>query len=111
MAVRHVYPGHVSARSMVLGGDQSSGFSHRSPERDALTRRYYTTARIRGTCRAATALGTDTVLGRGNRHISSGLMEWWAKGGRIQWIAQTCRELAPHTRGIANPVQAGQGTC
>ncbi|HUT21491.1 MAG TPA: hypothetical protein VM366_20245 [Anaerolineae bacterium] len=107
MDIGQVKLGAVSASKMVLGGNPFSGFSHQSPERDDEMRRYYTTARIKDTFRAAEALGINTFLGRADRHISRVLMEYWDEGGAIQWFAQTCPEFAPHSRGIANAIQAG----
>jgi hypothetical protein len=107
MSIGQVQLGNVSVSRLVLGGNPFSGFSHQSPERDAEMRHYYTAARIKETFRQAEALGINSFLGRADRHIVRVLMEYWDEGGEIQWFAQTCPELTPHVRGIANAIQGG----
>jgi hypothetical protein len=79
---------------LILGGNPFSGFSHQSPGKDSEMVSYYTTAQIKATLRQAESLGINTLIARADRHIIRVLREYWDEAGAIQWIAQTCPELA-----------------
>jgi len=107
MAVGNVQLGSISISKLVLGGNPFSGFSHQNPDRDVEMRHYFTTARIKETMRDAESLGINAFLGRADRHIIRTLEEYWNEGGKIQWLAQSAPEFAPHTRSITNAAKGG----
>jgi hypothetical protein len=111
MSLGSVQIGSLAISKVVLGGNPFSGFSHQTRARDAEMRRYFTADRIKATLGQAESLGIDTFLGRADRHISRLLLEYWDQGGQIRWIAQTCPEFAPHTRGISNAIAGGASAC
>jgi hypothetical protein len=111
MALGSAQIGSLAVSKMILGGNPFSGFSHQTPERDQEMRRYYTADRIKSTLSEAESLGINAFVGRADRHVSRLLLEYWDQGGEIQWIAQTCTEFAPHTRGISNAIAGGASAC
>ena len=86
--------GTLEISRFTLGGNPFSGFSHQGPGRNCEMEHYYSSARIKETFRQAEAAGITTFLGRSDRHIIRALMEYWDEGGKLAWVAQTCRRRA-----------------
>jgi len=89
---------------LILGGNPFRGNSHQSPERDHEMEAYYTVARVKEVLRRCEQHGVNTVQARGDVLIQACIREYWAEGGRIQFIAQTAselRDLAGHVRHLA----------
>ena len=84
--------GCVTVSKLLVGGNPFSGFSHHSDERDMEMRRYFTTDRIHQTLFECERQGITAFVGRVDNHITRVLLEYYAKGGTIQWIAQTAME-------------------
>jgi len=84
----------VAVSRLIVGGNPFSGGSHQTAELSREMRDYYTVARIKATLRECEAEGVNTFLGRADNHIQRMLIEYWAEGGTLQWIAQTCPERA-----------------
>jgi len=99
--------GGVDVSRMVIGGNPFSGFSHQGPERDREMIHYYTSERIMDALRKAEAAGINTFFGRSDRHVMRLLTEYWDRGGRIQWFAQTASELADPLRAIRDAASVG----
>jgi len=111
MSIDRIQIGHLSVSRLIIGGNPFSGFSHQSREKDIEMKRYYTTSRIKDTLKRAEELGINTFIGRADHHIMRVLLEYWDKGGTIQWIAQTCPELGSTNRGIENAISGGAKAC
>lgn len=77
---------------LICGGNPVSGFSHHSREMDWEMMRYYTAENIFSLLRECEKEGINTVCWRGDRHLIRILLEYYDKGGKIQWIAQTASE-------------------
>ena len=74
---------------LILGANPFGGFSHQSPERDEEMRSYYTPERIVETFHRAEAAGINTVItNNGSPNVLAALRQYFADGGRLQWIAQ-----------------------
>lgn len=84
----------IRVSRLIVGGNPFSGGSHQTAELSREMRDYYTVARIKATLRECEAEGIDTFLGRADNHIQRMLVECWAEGATLQWIAQTCPERA-----------------
>ena len=82
----------VTVSKLILGGNPFSGFSHQSEQMDTEMRRYFTTERIHQTLFECERNGITTFVGRADNHITRALLEYYDKGGTIQWIAQTAVE-------------------
>lgn len=103
--------GNLTVSRFILGGNPFSGFSHQKPETDLEMKRYYTAERIKETFRQAEALGISTHIGRADHHVMRVLLEYWDKGGTVQWIAQTCPEIGTIERAIQNAISGGAKAC
>ena len=103
--------GDVAVSRFILGSNPFSGFSHQTPETDREMERYFTVDRIKRTLRDAEALGINTLIGRGDRHIVRMLMEYWDEGGSLQWFAQTCPGIGDHEAGVRAAWQGGATAC
>ncbi len=99
--------GNLAVSRFILGGNPFSGFSHQTPEMDNEQLHYYTSNRIKQTYREAERLGVNTYIGRTDHHTCRLLLEYWDEGGTIQWIAQTCPEVAAPERCVRNAVRFG----
>jgi len=111
LAIGSVRLGNLEVSRFILGGNPFSGFSHQNPEADARMIRYFTCERIKATYREAERLGVTAHIGRADHHIMRVLLEYWNEGGTIQWIAQTCPEVGPIERGVANALRGGAKAC
>ena len=109
--MKHITLGGVSCSRLILGGNPFSGNSHQTPEVGKEMLKYFTVKRIKDIFREAEDLGIDTFLGRADRHIIRTLLEYWDEGGRIQWFAQTCPEMASVDRSISDAVKGGAVSC
>ncbi|HCE45284.1 MAG TPA: hypothetical protein DET40_17225 [Lentisphaeria bacterium] len=109
--MEYVQIGKVKASRFILGTNQFSGFSHWSPQTDLEMKRYYTVEKIKQTLREAESLGINTMIGRADNFVIRFLLEYWDQGGRIQWFAQTCSELATHEASIGNAASGGAKAC
>ncbi len=103
--------GTLCVSRFILGSNPFSGFSHQGHEADREMKRYYTVARIKEVLHAAERLGVNTLCGRADHHMVRLLQEYWDEGGEIQWLAQTCPELGPIERGVANALGGGARAC
>lgn len=107
----HVHIGDVEVSRFILGSNPFSGFSHLGVARDQEMRRYYTTARIKATIRAAESLGVNTLLARTDFHVMRMLLEYRDEGSPIQWFAQTCPEVGDHYACINRASDYGAKAC
>lgn len=74
---------------LILGANPFGGFSHQSPERDQEMLHYYTVDRIKETWRRAEVAGINTmVTNNESPHVVQAVREYFAEGGKLQWIAQ-----------------------
>lgn len=105
--MRTIAFGGVHVSRLVVGGNPFSGFSHQGPDRDGQMVRYYTSANIMNALAKAEAAGVNTLFARTDRHVMRLLREYWDKGGKIQWFAQTASELADPIKAIANAAAFG----
>ena len=111
MALGTVKIGKLDVSRFIIGGNPFSGFSHQTSEKDIEMIQYYTTARIKDNLRCAEKLGINTHIGRGDRHSSRVLREYWEEGGTIQWIAQTCPEYKSLIRSFEDIRAGGANAC
>lgn len=89
---------------LIIGGNQVSGFSHWSGQRDAEMLSYYSAENVLRMWQAAWENGINTIQLRGDRHVSRLYLEHRERGGKLQWIAQTAsewRDLAANVRYVA----------
>lgn len=107
MALSSVQLGNLTVSRFILGGNPQSGFSHVSEALDQEMMDYFTVANMKALLRQAEGLGITTHIGRADHHIMRLLREYWAEGGTIQWIAQTCPELGAPARGARNGIRYG----
>lgn len=102
--------GPLTVSRFIVGGNPFCGGSHQNAEMSRRMRDWWTVARIKGALAEAERLGVNTFLGRGDAFIIRMLNEYRNEGGTIQWIGQTCPELASvenNIRGIhANGAKA-----
>ena len=84
--------GNCEITRLIVGGNPFSGISHKSNEMDQEMMDYYTVGQIKETLSTCEAHGINTVLARGDNHITRLLNEYWNEGGTLQWIAQTAPE-------------------
>jgi hypothetical protein len=103
--------GNLNTSRLIVGGNPFSGFSHQGAKRDAEMSKYYTTNRIKSVLRQAEKLGINTCIARADRHITRMFLEYWDEGGSIQWIAQTCSELASMSQSVENAIKGGAKAC
>ena len=111
MPIDRIQIGDLSVSRLIIGGNPYSGFSHQSREKDQEMRHYYTTARIKEVMRQAEELGVNTQIARADHHIMRVLLEYRDEGGAIQWIAQTCSELATICQGVGSAIAGGANAC
>ena len=90
--MRKVPIGKALVSGLTIGGNPFSGFSHQGKERTEEMLAYFTPEQIKSTLRACEEAGVNTFCGRTDDHIFGILREYWADGGKIQWIAQICTE-------------------
>jgi len=95
----------------ILGSNPFSGISHQSLEADQEMLHYWTCARIKEAMREAERLGINTIIGRGDHHMTRVMLEYWDEGGKLQWFAQTCPELGPPGPVIRKMAAAGAAAC
>jgi len=93
MGLPKIKLGKYNISRMILGGNPISGFSHLSPKKDMEMVDYHTTKNIKSLLSVCEENGINTIQARGDRHIMRILNEYWAEGGKIQWIAQIASEL------------------
>jgi len=101
----------VEVSRFVLGSNPFSGISHQSPEASRRMAHYYTTARLKEVLFEAERLGVNTIIARGDRHVTRLLLEYWDEGGRLQWVAQTCPELGPPEVVVRRAMEFGAKGC
>ena len=111
MSVPTIRLGGLEVSKLIIGGNPFSGFSHQRVERDREMKRYYTVERIKATLRHAESLGVNTIVARADNHIGRILLEYWAEGGTIQWIAQTCSEISSLRDSIGAAAAGGAKGC
>jgi hypothetical protein len=99
--------GPLQVSRLIVGGNPFSGISHQTPERDRAMADHYTAERIKQTLRDCEAQGINTAVLRADAHIWWLLREYWAEGGRIQWIAQTAPEYHDPERNIDQALAHG----
>ena len=86
--------GKAQVSRFIVGGNPFSGFSHQTPDTDNKMRHYYSAAHIKEVLRQAESVGVTAVISRADYHVCRVLMEYWDEGGKLQWFAQTCPEIA-----------------
>jgi hypothetical protein len=111
MAIGTVNIGGLEISRLIVGGNPFSGVSHQTPQMDMDMKRYFTADHIKQTLHSAEELGITTFIGRADRHITRLLFEYWEKGGTLQWVAQTCPEMASISRSIDDALSEGAGAC
>lgn len=99
--------GPLQVSRLIVGGNPFSGISHQTPDRDQAMADYYTAERLKATLRECEAHGISTAVLRADAHIWWLLREYWAEGGRIQWIAQTAPEYCDPRRNIDQALAHG----
>lgn len=99
--------GGLKVSRLIVGGNPFSGNSHQCRERDREMVSYYTVERIKATLRACEEASVNTLIARADQFICRVLTEYWAEGGTIQWIAQTCPEWACVEASIGQAVAYG----
>ena len=82
---------HVEISRIIPGGNLVAGFAH---ARDLiyvspLIKNYFTDEKVIETLWLYEACGINTVLFRTDEHTIRILKKYWARGGKIQWLAQT----------------------
>lgn len=107
----YVQLGELKVSRFIIGGNPFSGFSHQSRQRSQEMLDYYTAANVKVDLRLAEGLGINAVIARADNHIVRVLREYWAEGGQIQWIAQTCPEMVSLKRAIDNALGGGASAC
>ncbi|MEN6479084.1 MAG: hypothetical protein ABFD20_05560 [Anaerolineales bacterium] len=103
--------GALEISRLLIGGNPFSGFSHQSMQRDAEMRAWYTDERIIETLFAAEALGLQTCLMRGDEHITRVLAEFWRRGGKLRWVAQTDSSAPTPAEGARYCHEHGAAAC
>jgi len=83
--------GKLTVSRVTCGGNLISGFSH---SRDliyvsSLMRHYFTDEKIMETLQICEENGVNTAVLRTDKDTVRILKEYWKRGGKIQWIAQT----------------------
>ncbi len=111
MSISTVKIGTLDISRFVLGGNPFSGFSHQSKTQDDRFRTWYTPERIVETLFHAESLGVQTVLARGDAHITACLAEYWRQGGTLKWVAQTASEMASALIGAQYCHDHGASAC
>ncbi len=111
MAIGTVKIGNLEISRLIVGGNPFSGVSHQTPQMDMDMKRYFTADRIKEVLRSAEELGITTFIGRADRHITRLLFEYRDQGGSIQWVAQTCPEMASASRSIDDALSEGAKAC
>src|SRR5665648_534479 len=82
---------NVEISRLIPGGNLVSGFVY---SRDllyvsALMKKYFTDEKVMEILELAETCGINTTILRADEHILRILKEYWRRGGKIKWIAQT----------------------
>jgi len=97
--------GNLHITRLTVGGNPFRGYSHRSDAMNRDMESYFTVARIKETLFACERAGINTVQARGDAMILACIREYWAEGGKMQFVAQTAselRDLRGHVRHLAS---------
>lgn len=97
----------VNVTRFILGTNPVIGISHQNPARDAEMTAHFTLEGVLELFFQAQNLGVNTVLARTDARMLEILREYRARGGTMQWFAQTAPELGPHENSIALAVEGG----
>ncbi len=111
MAISTTYLGALEVSRLIIGGNPFSGFSHQSRQRDAEMVAWYTDERIIATLFEAESLGLQTCVLRGDEHITRVLAEFWRRGGRLRWVAQTDSRAPTPAEGARYCIEHGASAC
>ena len=84
--------GHAISR-LIVGGNPVSGTSHVSAAMDAEMEDWFTTRRVKELLFRCQEAGINTFQFRGDKHILRIIREFRLEGGRMNWIAQSAREM------------------
>jgi hypothetical protein len=103
--------GNHKVSKFILGGNPFSAVSHLGTDTDEKMRRYFTVAQIKDILRDAEAHGVNTIIARGDAHISRLMYEYHNDGGQIQWLTQTCPEFASIDSSIGGALLGGAIGC
>jgi len=109
--MEYVQIGGLEVSRFILGSNPFSGFSHQNAEANSAMVHYYTTERIKATIREAESLGVNTIIGRVDHHMMRVMIEYWDEGGKIQWLVQTCPELASPEACVSRAAQVEARAC
>jgi len=110
--VENVKLGNLEVSRFILGANPFCGFSHHSIEKDWEMRKYFTVDRIKQLLRQAESLGVNSLIARVDFHIMRMLLEYYGEGGKIQWIAQVCSDVAGNIKsGIEAAINYGAKAC
>ena len=85
---------------LICGGNPIGGWSHMGMEKDAEMVKYYTMENIHKLLAECEKNGINTIQTRGDWLFFRIMLEYWEKGGKIQWIGQTASELKDLTVNI-----------
>ena len=103
--------GDLSISRFLVGGNPFSGFSHQSRERSAEMVAWYTDERIIDTLFEAESLGLTSFLMRGDDHVTGILEEYWRRGGKLRWVAQTDSRSETPAAGARYCLDHGASAC
>jgi uncharacterized membrane protein YphA (DoxX/SURF4 family) len=89
----------VTLSRMMIGGNLISGFAH---ARDLIyvstwLKKYFTDEKVIETLWLCEACGIDTAIFRCDENTIRILKKYWARGGKVQWLAQTYPKGEDHT--------------
>ncbi len=111
MQVPTVNLGGLRVSRLLIGGNPFSGFSHQSRERSAEMVAWYTDERIVETLFQAEALGLNAFICRGDDHIARVVKAYWARGGKMLWLAQTNSRAPTAVEGAKFCLDNGASAC
>jgi len=103
--------GALEISRLLIGGNPFSGFSHQSRQRDAEMLAWYDDERIIATLFEAESLGLQSCLMRGDAHIVRVLAEFWRRGGKLGWVAQTDSQATTPAEGARYCIEHGAAAC
>jgi len=103
--------GGLEVSKLIVGGNPFSGFSHQSEKKDMEMRRYFTGERIQETLFECERNGITAFVGRADNHIERVLLQYYDRGGTIQWIAQTAMECRSIKDNIKTAKYFGAKAC
>jgi hypothetical protein len=101
----------IKVSRFIIGGNPFSAISHQGQQMDERMKHYFTVEKIIETLFEAERLGVNTFIGRTDHHIMRLLVEYWDRGGTIQWFAQTAPELGAPEVAVKEAKTGGAKAC